>query len=102
MAGVATMTKAEFNKMLHSHMVKLGRRGGRRRAAVHSGAEIAEWGRMGGQPRKLDGEALRKLANLRAAGDTLQECADRLGVSRSTIARAVRDLKPPRARRTPA
>ena len=57
---------------------------------LRSTAEIAQWGRMGGRPPALDGEALARLRSLLSEGLTQAEIAEQLGVSLATVARAIK------------
>ncbi len=68
---------------------KMGRKGGKTRAERFSKRQIAEWGKLGGRPNKIDGEALARLRGLLAKGKSQAECAEALGVSVRTIGRFV-------------
>ena len=66
---------------------KMGHKGGKVRAERFSKRQIAEWGKQGGRPTKIDGEALARLRGLLAKGKSQGECAEALGVSTRTIGR---------------
>jgi hypothetical protein len=68
---------------------KMGRKGGKNRAERFSKRQIAEWGKRGGRPTKIDGKALAKLWELLAKGKSQGECADALSVSARTVGRIV-------------
>jgi hypothetical protein len=65
----------------------MGRKGVKTRAERFSKRQIAEWGKQGGRPTKVDGEALTTLRGLLAKGKSQGECAEALGVSTRTIGR---------------
>ncbi len=66
---------------------KMGHKGGKVRAERFSKRQIAEWGKLGGRPPKIDGKALEQLRGLLAKGKSQGECAEALGVSTRTIGR---------------
>jgi hypothetical protein len=66
---------------------EMGRKGGKTRAGRFSKRQIAEWGKQGGRPTKIAGEALARLRGLLAKGKSQSECAEALGVSTRTIGR---------------
>jgi hypothetical protein len=68
---------------------EMGRKGGKTRAERFSKRQIAEWGKQGGRPTKIGGEALARLRELLAKGKSQGECAEALGVSVRTIGRIV-------------
>ena len=68
---------------------KMGRKGGKTRAERFSKRQIAEWGKQGGRPTKMGGDALARLRGLLANGKSQGECAEALGVSTRTIGRIV-------------
>lgn len=45
------MTKG-LDKMLRDHLAKLGRKGGKARAAKYDKATLSKWARKGGRPPK--------------------------------------------------
>ena len=65
----------------------MGRKGGKTRAERFSKRQIAEWGKQGGRPNKIAGEALARLRGLLAKGKSQAECAEVLNVSTRTIGR---------------
>jgi hypothetical protein len=67
----------------------MGRKGGKTRAERFSKRQIAEWGKQGGRPTKIEGEALARLRGLLAKGKSQGECAETFGVSVRTIGRIV-------------
>jgi DNA invertase Pin-like site-specific DNA recombinase len=74
---------------VRNYLAEIGSKGGQTRARRHARAELRAWARKGGRPARLAKASLARLRKLRAAGKTIAECADILGVSRSTVARAV-------------
>jgi hypothetical protein len=52
------MNKADTVKAVTQYFRKVGRLGGKARAAAFSTAQIRKWGKMGGRPRKA--QARRK------------------------------------------
>ena len=68
---------------------KMGHKGGKTRAERFSKRQIAEWGKQGGRPTKIDAKALERLRELLAKGKSQGECAEALGVSTRTIGRIV-------------
>ena len=71
----------------------MGRKGGKTRAERFTKRQIAEWGKRGGRPTKMDAESLARLRGLLAKGKSQAECAGALGVSTRTIGRVVACLK---------
>jgi general stress protein YciG len=39
-------------KVIREYLARIGRKGGKARAARHSKAELSKWGKMGGRPQK--------------------------------------------------
>jgi DNA invertase Pin-like site-specific DNA recombinase len=72
---------------------EMGHKGGKTRAERFTKRQIAEWGRQGGRPSKMGGDALARLRELLAKGKSQAECAEALGVSTRTIGRVVARLK---------
>ena len=72
---------------------EMGHKGGKTRAERFTQRQISEWGKQGGRPSKLDGEALTTLRELLAKGKSQTQCAEALGVSTRTIGRVVARLK---------
>lgn len=72
---------------------EMGHKGGKTRAERFSKRQIAEWGKQGGRPSKMDAERLARLRDLLAKGKSQVECAESLGVSTRTIGRVVTRLK---------
>ncbi len=68
---------------------KMGHKGGKVRAERFSKRQIAEWGKRGGRPTKIDAKALEKFRKLLAKGKSQGECAEALAVSTRTIGRIV-------------
>ena len=66
---------------------EMGRKGGKTRAERFSKRQIAEWGKLGGRPAKVEGRTLARLRELLAKGKSQGECAKALGVSTRTIGR---------------
>lgn len=57
---------------------------------THQGLEAAAAkGHYGGRPTRLDGEKVRQVRSLIAAGETVQQVADTFGVSRGVVYRAL-------------
>ena len=65
----------------------MGHKGGKTRAERFGRRQIAEWGKHGGRPTKMGGDALARLRGLLAKGKSQGECAEALGVSTRTIGR---------------
>jgi DNA-binding NarL/FixJ family response regulator len=63
--------------------------GGKSRARRHTKREISAWGALGGRPRALTPDAMRELLRLEKRGLTQREIAGQLGVSLSTVVRAL-------------
>lgn len=72
---------------------EMGHKGGKTRAERFSKRQIAEWGKQGGRPSKLDGEALTRLRELLAKGKSQTQCAEALGVSARTVGRTLARLR---------
>ena len=72
---------------------EMGHKGGKTRAERFSKRQIAEWGRQGGRPTKMDSGTLERLQELLAKGKSQAECAEALRVSTRTIGRVVARLK---------
>jgi DNA invertase Pin-like site-specific DNA recombinase len=75
---------------VRNYLAEIGSKGGQTRARRHARAELRAWGRLGGRTPRLDAKALARLRQLLAKGKSQAECAEVLGVSRSTVARARR------------
>jgi hypothetical protein len=71
----------------------MGRVGGRRRASLHTKAELSAWSKLGGRPVKLDSKALARLGRMLAKGKTQGQCAAALGVCPRTIGRILAKQK---------
>jgi hypothetical protein len=72
---------------------EMGHKGGKARAERFTKRQIADWGKQGGRPPKMDKEALARLRELLAKGMRQTECAQALGVSTRTIGRVLARLK---------
>jgi hypothetical protein len=72
---------------------EMGHKGGKTRAERFTERQISEWGKEGGRPTKMDGDALARLRGLLAKGKSQTECAEALAVSTRTIGRVVARLK---------
>jgi hypothetical protein len=68
---------------------KMGHKGGKTRAKRFTKRQISEWGKLGGRPAKIGGDARARLRELLAKGKSQGECAEALGVSTRTIGRIV-------------
>ena len=72
---------------------EMGHKGGKTRAERFSKRQIAEWGKQGGRPTKMDADALARLRELLAKRKSQGECAKSLGVSTRTIGRMLARLR---------
>jgi general stress protein YciG len=45
----------ENTKMIREYLASIGRKGGKARAARHSKATLSKWAKLGGRPRKKEG-----------------------------------------------
>ena len=44
--------KKETDKMIREYLAKIGRKGGKARAAKYDKATLSKWAKLGGRPRK--------------------------------------------------
>ena len=72
---------------------EMGRLGGLARRRNHSKAELRAWAAMGGAKPKLSEQDARQAAEMRKAGKTLRECAEKFGVDPRAITRALARLR---------
>lgn len=68
---------------------KMGRKGGKTRAAKHSKRELRAFAKDAGRKPKLGDRELVALFAMLEAGKTQAECAREFGISTRTIGRAV-------------
>jgi hypothetical protein len=45
----------EADKTIREYLASIGRKGGKTRAARHSKATLSKWAKLGGRPRKKEG-----------------------------------------------
>jgi hypothetical protein len=45
----------EVDKMIRDYLASIGRKGGKARAARHTKATLSKWAKLGGRPRKKEG-----------------------------------------------
>lgn len=46
---------AEKNDVIREYLANIGRKGGKARAAKHGKAMLSKWAKLGGRPRKKEG-----------------------------------------------
>jgi hypothetical protein len=47
--------KKDTSKMIRDYLAKIGRKGGKARAALHSKEDLSKWAKLGGRPKKAKG-----------------------------------------------
>lgn len=72
---------------------KMGRVGGKARAARYSKRQFKAWGRLGGKPAKITGIAREGLETLLASRRPHAEIAEIFGISLRTVGRYLRQLR---------
>jgi transposase len=82
--------KPKLTPAVRAYIKSITSKGGKARAEKYAGEQLSEWSKRGGRPRALDSEALARLRKLLSEGKTQSEISEQLGVSLSTVARAMK------------
>ena len=82
--------KPTLTPAVRAYIQSITSKGGKARAEKYGGDKLSEWSKRGGRPRALDSKALARLPELLSEGRTQAEIAEQLGVSLSTIVRAMK------------